>query len=243
LALLNLVGITKWFENRTVLKSVSLEVDEGCISAIMGPNGAGKSTLLKITALIIEPSEGEVVLDGRSCRGPEDQRRVQRRKMALVFQKPVLFNMSVEDNVSIGLRARGVQDRVVRDRVDEIVVLLALADLRRRDPKTLSGGEAQRVALARALVMRPKLLLLDEPTASADPNNASIIEKAVMTAASERGCGVLLATHNPQQARRLAKETAFLFDGQILETGPTDSLLSRPKDDRTRGYVSGMMPR
>jgi len=236
-----MVGLSKSYGARAVVKHIDLRLDRGEILALMGPNGSGKTTLLKLAALLTRPTEGKIVFDGIDTECGEDQRRALRRRLSVVFQKPALFNMSVEDNISVGLNTRGVDEKGVRARVAEVLNQMELVDLRRRRARTLSGGEAQRVSVARALATKPELLLLDEPTASSDPRNASVIERVVAESNADSGMTVLIATHNPHQARRLASQTAFLLDGEIVETGSTLKLLESPQDSRTAAYVSGRM--
>jgi len=236
-----MVGLSKSYGARAVVKHIDLRLDRGEILALMGPNGSGKTTLLKLAALLTRPTEGKIVFDGIDTECGEDQRRALRRRMSVVFQKPALFNMSVEDNISVGLNTRGGHEKGVRARVAEVLNQMELVDLRRRRARTLSGGEAQRVSVARALATKPELLLLDEPTASSDPRNASVIERVVAESNADSGMTVLIATHNPHQARRLASQTAFLLDGEIVETGSTLKLLESPQDSRTAAYVSGRM--
>ena len=236
-----MINLSKTYGAETVVKHIDLRLDRGKILALMGPNGSGKTTLLRLAALLTNPTEGKIIFDGTDTECSEDKRRALRRRMSVVFQKPALFNMSVEDNISVGLSVRGVNERGIRARVSEVLTQMELVDLRRRRARTLSGGEAQRVSVARALATKPELLLLDEPTASSDPRNASIIERVVTESNADTGMTVLIATHNPHQARRLASETAFLFEGEIVETGSTSKLLESPEDGRTAAYVSGKM--
>jgi len=241
LPILEMVNVSKSYGTKPVVKHVDLRLDRGRILAVMGPNGSGKTTLIKLADLLIRPTEGKIIFDGVDTDCGGSQRRALRRKMSVVFQRPALFSMSVEDNISVGLSVRGVNDKEIRRRVEEVLTQMELLELRGRRARTLSGGEAQRVSVARALATRPELLLLDEPTASSDPRNASIIEKAIAESNSGNGTGVLIATHNPHQAKRLASETAFLFEGGIVERGSTASVLESPEDERTAAYVSGKM--
>lgn len=239
--LVEMINVSKSYGTKAVVKHVDLKLDKGMILALMGPNGSGKTTLIRLAALLIQPTEGKIVFDGVDTDCRENQLRGLRRRMSVVFQRPALFNMSVEDNVSVGLSVRGIDEKKIQARVEDVLTRMELTELRGRRALTLSGGEAQRVSVARALATEPELLLLDEPTASSDPRNASVIEKSVAESNADNGTTVLIATHNPHQAKRLATETAFLFEGRVVERGRTSRLLESPEDERTAAYVSGKM--
>lgn len=239
--LVEMVNVSKSYGTRAVVKHVGLKLEEGMILALMGPNGSGKTTLIKLAALLTRPSEGSIIFDGVNTECGDSKLRQLRRRMSVVFQRPALFDMSVEDNVSVGLSTRGNDEERIRTKVEDVLTRMELTDLRGRRARTLSGGEAQRVSVARALATEPELLLLDEPTASSDPRNASIIERSVVESNANKGTTVLIATHNPHQAKRLATETAFLFEGEIVERQSTGALFESPKDERTAAYVSGRM--
>ena len=152
-----------------------------------------------------------------------------RRKMAMVFQKPVMFKASVEENVSYGLRMRGRVDAAaegkmsVSNRVEEALAAVGLSGYESRDANTLSGGETQRIALARALILQPELLLLDEPTANLDPGSAASIDSLLQRLAGSR-TAVILATHNMQQCRKLAGRVALLQAGRLMAVGKSEEI-------------------
>jgi tungstate transport system ATP-binding protein len=151
--------------------------------------------------------------------------------MAMVFQKPVMFKASVEENVSFGLRMRRKEDAEgVRERVKEALAAVGLSGYESRDANTLSGGEMQRIALARALVLEPELLLLDEPTANLDPKSAASIDQ-LLQSLSGKETTVILATHNMQQCQRLADRVAVLLAGRLTALGRPEDIF-RPKDDK-----------
>ena len=159
--------------------------------------------------------------------------------MTMVFQHPVLLNTSILNNVAYGLKLRG--DKQAKERALEMLEHIGLADLAKESPSTISDGEAQRVALARALLIRPEVLLLDEPTANLDPYNVALIEKMVMEVNHEVKTTIVLVTHNVFQAKRVAHRVALLLEGNVVEVNTTEEVFTNPKDPRTRAFISGEM--
>lgn len=210
-------GITKVFGNRTVLDSVSLQIQEGEILALLGPNGSGKTTLLKILAFIENPTSGEVKFQGKTVSFKNTERT--RLQSTLVFQKTTLFDTSVYNNIAYGLRIRKMPRDARNEEVKQALRLVKLDGFEKRHARKLSGGEQQRVAIARALILKTKLLLLDEPTANLDPKNASIIEEAIATVNREQKITIVMATHNMFQAKTLPQRIALMSDGRITEVG------------------------
>ena len=234
-AVYRLENVLKQYGSRTVLALPEFDVEEGNVLAVLGPSGAGKSTLLRLLNFLEQPTVGRLLFDGRAITTPS---LVQRRAVTTVFQRPLLLDTSVQDNVAYGLRLRGRDDPHAVTQALDMLGLRALAPARAR---TLSGGEMQRVALARALVVEPRVLLLDEPTANLDPANVAIVESAVRDLHARRGTTVVLATHNLHQARRLATHVALLLDGRLVEYAPVASFFDTPRDARTRAFISGEM--
>jgi len=232
LALLEVRSLSKSIGPAKILKGIDLTVERGEILGLIGPTGSGKTTLLRLINLLDEPSGGSILFDGRMVSGkPEKELLSARRKMAMVFQKPVMFKASVEANVSYGLRMRGRADAKdatggkmsMSDRVEEALAAVGLSGYRSRDANTLSGGETQRIALARALVLQPELLLLDEPTANLDPGSAASIDSLLSSLAGSR-TAVILATHNMQQCRKLAGRVAVLQAGRLVAVGRSEEI-------------------
>lgn len=213
-------GLFKSYGKALILEDINLKVDPGEVLALIGPTGSGKTTLLRLVGLLEKPTSGEIIFDGREVtRLPEGERLKARRRMAMVFQKPVMFKASVRGNVSYGLKIRGV-DRI-EERVKEAVAAVGLFGYESRDANTLSGGEMQRIALARALVLRPDLLLLDEPTANLDPKTAASIDDLI----SRFEGTIIMATHNMLEAKRLADRVAVLVEGSLAEEGRPGDVL------------------
>lgn len=220
-----LLNLTKTFGNTTALDNVNLEIREGEILALLGPNGSGKTTLLKILAFIEKPTKGEVYFGGVEVT---DKNREQvRMESTMVFQKTVLFSTSVYNNVAYGLRIRGTPKTKIDEEAGKALNLVKLEGFEKRQARKLSGGEQQRVTLARALVLNPRLLLLDEPTANLDPKNGFIIEEALTMVNRELGTTVVMATHNMFQAKKLPQRVALITEGQIGEIGEPAQIFGR----------------
>jgi tungstate transport system ATP-binding protein len=225
MAFLEVRSLSKNIGPAEILKGIDLTVERGEILGLIGPTGSGKTTLLRLVNLLDEPSTGSILFDGREVSGrPEREKLSARRRMAMVFQKPVMFKARVADNVSFGLKMRGRDDAEgMRDRVKEALAAVGLSGYESRDANTLSGGEMQRIALARAIILQPELLLLDEPTANLDPGSAASIDSLLQSLAGGR-TAVILATHNMQQCHKLADRVAVLQAGRLVAVGKSDEI-------------------
>jgi tungstate transport system ATP-binding protein len=234
--LLELRQVSQVYGSRRVLDIPELGIREGELLAIVGPNGSGKSTLLRLIHLLEQASEGEILFDGHPVPYPPPLEL--RRQIAMVFQKPLMLNGSVAGNLRFPLRLRRLPSS---ERLRQLAELLDLGPLMQASARTLSGGEAQRLALGRALAIRPRLLLLDEPTANLDPYNVGKIE-AIMTAVGNEGAMTqVLVTHNIFQARRLADRVVMLLGGKIIEDAARDEFFEAPRDPRTLAFINGEM--
>lgn len=220
-------GITIEIDGRRLLDSLDIEIGAEGVTAVMGPNGAGKSLLVRVLHGLIEPTRGHVECGGR----PLDA--AVRARQAMVFQKAVLLRRSVAANIDFVLSLKGRADAARRDAILEQAGLLAHA---RQPARLLSGGEQQRLALARALATEPDVLFLDEPTASLDPGSVLRIEGVIRDAA-DRGIKIVLVTHDIGQARRLARDVAFLHRGRVVERGPAADLLHAPASAEAKAYL------
>ena len=228
--------VIKRYGARTVLRVPQLSVAAGRMLAVLGPSGAGKSTLLRLLNFLEPPDEGELRFQGEVVP-PAGPPLAARRLVTTVFQRPMLLDASVWENVAYGLRIRRQYDK---RRVAQAIERVGLSHLARAASRNLSGGEQQRVALARALVFAPRVLLLDEPTANLDPENVAMIE-AIVGEQRDAGTTVVIVTHNLFQARRLADDAALLIDGELVEAGPAVELFERPRDPRTAAFCQGRM--
>ena len=234
-----LVSLNKAYSGRRVLYVDSLDIRRGEVFALVGPSGAGKSTLLRLLNFLEPPTSGTIHFLGGEFGAGRPMPLELRRRVTTVFQRPILLNRSVRDNVEYGLRLRGRRND--RQLVEATLEQVGLGELAAQRARTLSGGEAQRVALARAMVLRPDVLLLDEPTANLDPYNVGLIEEIVRDLNREWGTTIVLVTHNIFQARRLADRVALLLEGQMVEMADVGSFFKSPRDPRAAAFVRGDM--
>ena len=219
---------------RPILAVEELDVQAGEVLAVVGPNGAGKSTLIHVIALLERPSGGEVLFDGRPTRG---SLLSYRRRMAVVFQEPLLLDATVESNVGSGLALRGVPRGERERRVRHWLKRFGIEDLARRSARTLSGGEAQRTSLARALALGPDILLLDEPFAALDePTRQALIDDLDRVLA-ETDATVVFVTHDRAEALRLGDRVAVIIDGRIRQVGPPSRVFSAPVDEEVAAFL------
>ncbi|AEH24147.1 ABC transporter ATP-binding protein [Pyrococcus yayanosii] len=237
MSLVRISNISKSYEGKKVLDGINLEVKKGEIFCVMGHSGAGKTTLLRILALLERPDSGEYVFDGKPVNWSRPGEL--RKSITMVFQTPVMFNTTVFKNIAYGLKLRGYSKAEIEKKVHEVLSLVRLKGYEKRKAKTLSGGEKQRVAIARAIVLEPKLLLMDEPTANLDPTNSAIIEDIVREITKENGTTIVFSTHNMFQAKRLADRVAHMYAGRIVEVGKTKEVFERPKSELTKRFING----
>lgn len=212
----------------------ALEIPRGETLAVVGPTGSGKSTLLRLLHFLEPPDAGTLEFDGRPVTFPAPVDL--RRRITMVFQRPLLLRGSVLDNVRYGLRLRGHHEP---GREGEILNALGMAHLAQARSFPLSGGEAQRVAVARALAIGTPVLFLDEPTAHLDPAHILVIERIIRGLQEDSGTTIVIVTHNLLQARRLADRVALLLEGQLIEEAETARFFDHPADPRTAAFLRG----
>lgn len=217
-----------------LIKNISLAIPEGKTTILLGPNGAGKSLLLRLLHGLLAPTAGEILWQGAPLSAEA------RRAQAMVSQSPILLRRSAAANLTFALSALGLSAAERRARTAEALDAARLSHLARTPARRLSGGEQQRLCLARALATRPRLLLLDEPTASLDPASTAAVE-AQLAQARARGCTIVLITHDPGQARRLGDTIAFLAGGELVETGPLEQTLSAPRTPQFQAWLDGRL--
>ena len=225
---------------RVVLDVPALDVRAGEILAVIGPNGAGKSTLLRVMGLLETPAAGTVRVAGE----PASRARALalRRRMASAFQEPLLADMSVLDNVALGLRFRGVATTERRARSARWLERFGIASLAGRQARTLSGGEAQRTALARALVLEPDLLLLDEPFSALDQPTREDLLGELGRILREDARTTVLVTHDRSEALALSDRVAVMVGGRVLQLDETDRVFRAPLSEEAARVVGASWP-
>jgi tungstate transport system ATP-binding protein len=228
--------IYKQFGEKEVLKGVNATIERGEVFTIIGPSGQGKSTLLRLINLLDTPTRGSILFEGVDIYRSRDKRAI-RRKMAMVFQKPVVFSTTVYENIAYGMHFRGIDKKRIQEQVDHSLEVIDMVGFADRKAKSLSGGEMQRVALARAMVTEPELLLLDEPTANLDPLATHKIEKLVRHYNKEAGTTVIMSTHDMQQGQRLATRVAVMMHGKFAQIGTPRDVFTSPADREVANFV------
>ena len=220
---LELKNIQKWFgkgeQRLDVLKGANLAIKKGEIVALTGPSGSGKSTLLYITGLLDKPSDGELILSGKSCGKMKEKERTQMRRkyLGFVYQSHLLLpDFSALENVMMPLLIGGIQANEAKKRATELLEKMGLSHRLKHRSGELSGGEQQRTAIARALANKPTLLLADEPTGNLDPATSEKVFNELLNLVRETGLSALIATHNPELAAKMDRRI-HLSCGQIVE--------------------------
>ncbi len=236
-----------YYSENHALKSVSIEIQENKITALIGPSGCGKSTFLKTLNRMNDLIDGvritgEVLIDGENLYDKRVDVTLLRKKIGMVFQKPNPFPMSIYDNVAYGPRIHGIKSKKVLDEiVKESLIGAALydevKDRLHKSALSLSGGQQQRLCIARAMAVEPQVILMDEPTSALDPISTMKIEELMLTLKDKYT--IVIVTHNMQQAARISDYTAFFLVGEMVEFGETETIFSLPKDKRTEDYITG----
>lgn len=235
---LSVTDVSKWYGDEQVLHDVSFEMDRGDVTVLIGPSGSGKSTMLRCVNRLAEAQEGSIRLDGEEVLSPDLDVDDLRREVGMVFQGFNLFaHLTALDNVALGpRRVLGLSEADARERAEDRLDRVGLADQLDSYPAELSGGQQQRVGIARALAMEPKLMLFDEPTSALDPELIGEVLE-VMHGLVEEGMTMLVVTHEMSFAREVADEIVFLDEGHVIERGPPDQLFERPETERTGRFL------
>jgi len=233
-------GLQAWFGPVHVLKGIDLHIVPGAVTAIIGPSGCGKSTFVRCLNRMHEvvPGarvEGHVYLGDEDLYGPAGDPVAIRRRIGMVFQKPVF------DNVAAGLRLNGFRRADLREAVEAALERAALwdevKDQLEKSGASLSGGQQQRLCIARALAVEPEVLLMDEPCSALDPMATAKIEELIQEL--KKRLTVVIVTHNMQQAARVSDQTGFFLLGELIEFDETGRIFTNPRDRRTEDYITG----
>ena len=234
-ALLEVRDLVVRRRERTVLEVPSLEVRKSEVLALVGPNGAGKTTLMLVLARLLKPESGQILFDQRPQ--PQWNPLEYRRRISFVFQSPLLLDMTVAENVALGLKFRGLRRDKIRVRVDYWLEQLGIRSLSGRRAGELSGGEAQRVSLARAFVLDPELILLDEPFSALDPPaRARLLGDLTLLLKSGQRTAMIV-THNLKEAAKLGDRVAVIVGGRLRQVGPARQIKSRPADEEVAAFL------
>ena len=234
-----------WYGEFQALKSISMDIPEKSITALIGPSGCGKSTFLKTLNRMNDlipgvKITGEVTYHGENIFDTEVTSL--RKNIGMVFQKPNPFPMSIYDNIAYGPRTHGIRgkaklDEIVEKALRDAAIWDEVKDRLKKNALGMSGGQQQRLCIARALAVEPEVLLMDEPTSALDPISTSRIEDLAMELKEKYT--IVIVTHNMQQALRISDRTAFFLLGDLVEYGATETLFSTPADKRTEDYITG----
>lgn len=233
------------YDNKLILKDLSMSFVKNKITAIIGPSGCGKSTFLMALNLMLEEQggkyTGEIIFKDKDVR--EYNKDNVRKMIGMVFQKPTPFPLSIYKNMIYAPLYYGIKDKkelqnIVEYNLKRVGLFEEINNELNMSAMKLSGGQQQRLSIARALTVEPEVLLLDEPCSALDIKNTAIIEKMLLKLSKEYT--IIIVTHNLSQARRISDYTAFILNGELIEYGNTEELFSNPKDNRTREYLEGI---
>ncbi len=224
---LKLQNLTINYGETTIIRDLSLSIDNGEIVSLLGPSGAGKTTVLKAIAGLLKPVAGKILIDDI----PVNHLPAEKRDAVLIFQKPLLFPfLNVSQNIGFGLKMQQVNRKDARKKIDKIIEITELTGLKDRKIHQLSGGQQQRVALARGLVLEPSILLLDEPLSNLDAGLRQQMRELIQTVQKQTGTTMLFVTHDQSEALAISDRVCLLLDGTLRQTGSPEDLFYLPAD-------------
>jgi phosphate transport system ATP-binding protein len=235
-----------FYGEKQALFSVSMDIKEKEVTALIGPSGCGKSTFLRTLNRMNDLIDGvkingDIIIDSENIYQSNDVIRL-RTKVGMVFQKANLFPMSIYDNVAYGPRMQGLKnkkelDKIVEESLRGAAIWDEVKDRLKTSALGLSGGQQQRICIARAIAMKPEIILMDEPTSALDPISTLKVEELIEN--MKKDFTIVIVTHNMQQAARISDKTAFFLNGEIVEYDETNKIFSMPSDQRTEDYITG----
>ncbi|MGL5742335.1 MAG: methionine ABC transporter ATP-binding protein [Legionella sp.] len=236
--MIELIGLSKAFSGKPVLRDINLFIQEGEIFGIIGKSGAGKSTLLRCINLLEQPDQGEVIIDSQYLTSLSRKNlALARHKMAMIFQQfNLLSSKTVYDNIAMPMRIQGIDEETIRTKIDELLPIVELADKKMAYPAQLSGGQKQRVAIARALSCSPKILLCDEATSALDPETTHSILALLKKINSLYGITIVLITHEMEVVKRICNRLAVIVEGELAETTALANVFNN-KDSLARSML------
>lgn len=240
--------LSVFYRTKAAVRHVTLDIAANEVLALIGPSGCGKSTFIRCLNRMndVIPDcriEGTVLIDGQDIYDPGLDPVLLRARIGMVFQKPNPFPKSVFDNVAYGARLHGMAEsrveleEVVESSLHRAALWNEVKDRLREPGTSLSGGQQQRLCIARAIAVNPEALLMDEPCSALDPIATAMIEELIDEL--RESLTIVIVTHNMQQAARISQRTAFFHLGEMVEVGPTENVFTRPRDERTLGYITG----
>jgi glutamine transport system ATP-binding protein len=240
--LIRVEHLYKRFGDHEVLKDINVHIKEKEVVCVIGPSGSGKSTFLRCLNLLEPITSGRVVVDGHDLTDPKTDINQVRTEMGMVFQQFNLFpHKRVIENITMApIRVRKWSKEKAEQKAMELLGKVGLQDKAQAWPEQLSGGQQQRVAIARALAMDPKVMLFDEPTSALDPEMIKEV-LAVMKQLAAEGMTMVVVTHEMGFAREVSDRVLFMDQGMIIEEGTPDELFNRPKEERTRSFLSKVL--
>ena len=240
-------NVNVWYNDHHALDDTSLTFNKGEITALIGPSGCGKSTFLRCLNLMNREIDGcqitgDIIYRDHNINTPEEDLYELRRSIGMVFQQPNPFPKSIYENIAFAPRCHGLRDKASLDQlVEESLRGAALwdevKDKLKKSAQDLSGGQQQRLCIARALALKPDVILLDEPCSALDPISTLAIEQLMTSIADGRA--IIIVTHNMEQATRVSNRTAFVYMGEMVETGETEQIFNAPRTEKLQDYLNG----
>ena len=236
--MIKITNLHKQFGKLKVLKGIDLDVAKGEIIAIIGPSGSGKSTFLRCINRLEEPTEGDIIINGKSIMDKSTDINLMRRELGMVFQHFNLFpHKTVMENITLApMKLKKIPKEAAEKKAVELLDKVGLVDKQNAYPNQLSGGQKQRIAIARALAMEPEIMLFDEPTSSLDPEMIKEVLDVMIDLAKE-GMTMLIVTHEMGFAKNVATRILFMNDGKILEDEEPIEFFAHPKHDRIKEFL------